>query len=199
VNPTDLPAFRLSPIHRRIGFLRPLIFLLTKAITEPFAKRTLTCLLGLLLVSTASPLGQAEGEKRKHWAFQPIVNPPIPMVPDRAWPSSPIDHFILRKLSEAGMDPSPKASPRTLIRRVYFDLIGLPPTSAEVAAFENEHAANPLHPSCHHVFYSGKRVGHTSGHTKFLPNHFSSLAPCGAARSCANHSPSLINHCRTVS
>ena len=42
------------------------------------------------------------------------------------------------------MDPSPKASPRTLIRRVYFDLIGLPPTSAEVAAFENEHAANPL-------------------------------------------------------
>ncbi len=66
------------------------------------------------------------------------------MVPDRAWPSSPLDHFILRKLSEAGMDPSPKASPRTLIRRVYFDLIGLPPTSAEVAAFENEHAANPL-------------------------------------------------------
>jgi hypothetical protein len=120
-----------------------LIFLLTKAITEIFAKRTVTWLLGLLLVSTASPLGQAEGEKRKHWAFQPIVNPPIPTVPDRAWPSSPLDHFILRKLNEAGMDPSSQASPRTLIRRAYFDLIGLPPTSAEVAAFENEHAANP--------------------------------------------------------
>ncbi|SVA48381.1 uncharacterized protein METZ01_LOCUS101235, partial [marine metagenome] len=47
-----------------------MIFLLTKAITEPFTKRSVTWLLGLLLVSTASPLGQAEGEKRKHWAFQ---------------------------------------------------------------------------------------------------------------------------------
>ena len=144
MNPTDLPAFRLSLIHRRIVFLQPLIFLLTKAIVGPFAKRTVTWLLGLLLVSTASPLGQAEGQKRKHWAFQPIANPPIPTVPDRAWPSSPLDHFILRTLSEAGMGPSPKALPRTLIRRAYFDLIGLPPTSAEVAAFENEYAANPL-------------------------------------------------------
>ena len=41
------------------------------------------------------------------------------------------------------MDPSSQASPRTLIRRAYFDLIGLPPTRVEVAAFENEHAANP--------------------------------------------------------
>jgi len=53
----------------------------------------------LLLVSTFSPFGQAESEKRKHWAFQPIVNPPIPTVLDRAWPSLPIDHFILRELT----------------------------------------------------------------------------------------------------
>ena len=64
----------------------------------------------------------------KHWAFQPIRQPGRPPVKDAAWPRSPIDPFVLARLEAAGLTPSPPADRRTLIRRAYFDLIGLPPT-----------------------------------------------------------------------
>jgi hypothetical protein len=79
----------------------------------------------------------------KHWAFQPIRKPALPAVKNASWPATPLDAFILAKLEEKGLKPNPSAEPRTLIRRLYFDLIGLPPTAAEVDEFERAMRANP--------------------------------------------------------
>jgi hypothetical protein len=72
----------------------------------------------------------------KHWAFQPIREPEAPAVRDKRFVRTPVDNFILARLEAAKLKPSPMADKRTLIRRATFDLIGLPPTPAEVAAFE---------------------------------------------------------------
>jgi hypothetical protein len=72
---------------------------------------------------------------RQFWAFQSIVNHARPDVSDKSWPNSDIDAFVLQKLEAAGLKPAADASRRTLIRRVYFDLIGLPPSPEEVTAF----------------------------------------------------------------
>jgi hypothetical protein len=87
--------------------------------------------------TTRSPVGRFEitAAQRRFWSFQPVKKPPIPAVKDRAWPLTPIDHFVLAKLEEKGFKPAPPANRQTLIRRVTFDLIGLPPTPAEVEAF----------------------------------------------------------------
>jgi hypothetical protein len=74
-------------------------------------------------------------DPRKHWAFQPVKKPAEPAVKAKDWPANPIDVFILAKLEAKGLTPNPPADPRTLLRRVYFDLIGLPPTFAEAAEF----------------------------------------------------------------
>ncbi|MFQ5730480.1 MAG: DUF1553 domain-containing protein [Planctomycetaceae bacterium] len=74
-------------------------------------------------------------EERAFWAFQRPRRPAVPPVRNSAWARSPIDNFVLRELEQAGLSPAPAAGKRTLIRRVTFDLIGLPPTPAAVAAF----------------------------------------------------------------
>ncbi|MBI3417849.1 MAG: PSD1 domain-containing protein [Verrucomicrobia bacterium] len=71
----------------------------------------------------------------KHWAFIPPVRPKVPEVKNKNWPRNPIDHFVLAKLEERGWEPSPAASPRAWLRRVYLDVIGLPPTLAEQEKF----------------------------------------------------------------
>ncbi|WP_231753209.1 DUF1553 domain-containing protein [Rosistilla carotiformis] len=68
------------------------------------------------------------------WSFQPLARPPIPPQSD-PWAKSPIDQFVLEKLREKGLTHSPPADRRTLIRRLTYDLTGLPPTPAEVAQF----------------------------------------------------------------
>jgi mono/diheme cytochrome c family protein len=78
---------------------------------------------------------QVTAEDRAHWSFQPVKRPPVPVVEDRAWVANPIDAFILAKLEAKGLTPNPPASRRELIRRVYYDLTGLPPTPQEVEAF----------------------------------------------------------------
>lgn len=72
---------------------------------------------------------------RSHWAYQPVREPVPPTVRDHAWPLEEIDAFILARLEEAGVAPNPEADPHTWLRRVSFDLTGLPPTEAEIAAF----------------------------------------------------------------
>jgi hypothetical protein len=71
----------------------------------------------------------------KHWSLLPPRPGALPAVKDRSWPANPIDDFILARLEKEGMRPAPEADRRTLMRRVYFDLIGLPPSPAEVDAF----------------------------------------------------------------
>ncbi len=77
---------------------------------------------------------------RKHWAFQPVARVPVPAVKNSAWVRTPLDHFVLAKLEQKGLSPAAAADRRTLLRRVTFDLIGLPPTPEEVAAFEADRA-----------------------------------------------------------
>lgn len=74
-------------------------------------------------------------EDRAFWAFQPIADPPLPKVESSAWIQTPLDAFILSKLDEKGLTPSSPADARTLLRRLYFDVIGLPPTVAEMEDF----------------------------------------------------------------
>jgi hypothetical protein len=72
---------------------------------------------------------------REHWAFQPVRPPPIQEVKDRIWANNPIDQFVLAKLEARGWRPNPPASLQALLRRVYLDLIGLPPTPDEQEAY----------------------------------------------------------------
>jgi mono/diheme cytochrome c family protein len=74
-------------------------------------------------------------EQRAFWSFQPLQKPAVPAVKDKLWAKGPIDYFILAKLEEQGLKPVPPADKRTLLRRVYYDLIGLPPTPEQVSAF----------------------------------------------------------------
>lgn len=79
----------------------------------------------------------AWAEARKHWAFQPVVEPAVPKIHrHKSWSKSPLDAFVLENLNAKHLKPSPEADKRTLIRRATFDLIGLPPTPQEVEAFE---------------------------------------------------------------
>src|SRR5882757_5584237 len=81
--------------------------------------------------------------KAEHWAFKPLTQPKVPTVANTAWPSGDgddIDRFILAKLEEKKMAPVKDADPGTLIRRVTYDLTGLPPTPAAIAAFRKDHS-----------------------------------------------------------
>ena len=74
-----------------------------------------------------------------HWSLVPPKRPALPTVKNAAWAAgNPIDAFVLAKLEQAGLEPAPQADRRTLIRRVTFDLIGLPPTPKEVEDFVND-------------------------------------------------------------
>jgi hypothetical protein len=75
---------------------------------------------------------------RHFWSFQPPQRHEAPAVRDRAWPRQTIDRFLLTRLEQAGLSPSPAADRRTWIRRVSFDLVGLPPSPAEIEAFLND-------------------------------------------------------------
>jgi Protein of unknown function (DUF1553)/Protein of unknown function (DUF1549)/Planctomycete cytochrome C len=76
------------------------------------------------------------------WAIKPLSRQPVPLVsePPLGWPANPTDAFVLATLREKGFSPAPEAGRRTLIRRLSFDLVGLPPEPAEIEAFENDHS-----------------------------------------------------------
>ena len=81
----------------------------------------------------SSPAPAAKtGASRDWWSLKPLVKPTVPQL------GNPIDAFIRAKLAEKNLQPSPEAEPRVLIRRLYFDLLGLPPKPEEVEAFEKE-------------------------------------------------------------
>ena len=82
-------------------------------------------------------------EYRQHWAFVAPRQTPLPDVKNKEWVRNPIDTFVLARLEKEGLSPNPSADPYALIRRVSYDLIGLPPTPEEVSAFVKEYAAKP--------------------------------------------------------
>ena len=75
------------------------------------------------------------GEDRQWWSFQPLTQPQPPAVANASWCRTTVDRFVLAKLAAKGLAPSPPAAQRTLIRRAYFDLIGLPPTPEQIDRF----------------------------------------------------------------
>ncbi|MFM9960627.1 MAG: PSD1 and planctomycete cytochrome C domain-containing protein [Planctomycetaceae bacterium] len=77
-------------------------------------------------------------EYRPHWAFVAPKRPALPKVRDASWPRNGIDRFVLARLESEGLKPSPQADRHTLARRVFLDLIGIPPTPAEVEAFVHD-------------------------------------------------------------
>jgi mono/diheme cytochrome c family protein len=85
--------------------------------------------------ATARKTMQVTDEERQFWSFLPLKRPAVPAVKNESWCKNTIDRFILAKQERKGLSPNPQADRRTLMRRAYFDLIGLPPTPAEVEAF----------------------------------------------------------------
>ena len=80
-------------------------------------------------------------DPRDHWSFKPVANTTPPPVRNTGWPRSDLDRFILARLEAEGLSPAPEASRRDWLRRVTFDLHGLPPTPEELAAFEADSSA----------------------------------------------------------
>ena len=112
---------------------------------------------GLVWPSSAEELDPRVVQAVDHWSFKPLTRPLIPPVksnsvnlfktasaapsevsPEKNWGNSPVDAFILAKLSDVALSPSPLATKSALLRRVSFDLTGLPPTPAEIEAFVND-------------------------------------------------------------
>ena len=96
------------------------------------------------VASPAAPNGDfiITPAQRRFWSFRPVNEPPLPKVRLSTWIQSPIDRFVLAKLEAKGLHPAPPADRRTLLRRASFDLIGLPPTPAEIQAFLQDRSPN---------------------------------------------------------
>jgi len=84
-----------------------------------------------------------EAKNTKHWAYLAPVRPALPSVQKEGWAKTPIDCFVLARLEKEKLAPAPAAETERLIRRVYLDLIGLPPTPAEVDDFLKDVNAKP--------------------------------------------------------
>jgi mono/diheme cytochrome c family protein len=81
-------------------------------------------------------------EQMHLWSIQPLAKPEVPKVKDTAWPLNDVDRFVLAKLEKEGLKPASTADKRTLLRRVTYDLTGLPPTYEELKAFEADKSPN---------------------------------------------------------
>ena len=81
-------------------------------------------------------------DKRDHWSFKPVTRPTPPATSDASWPRNAIDRFILARLEKESLKPSPESNRVNWLRRVYFNLIGLPPTPEQVTAFINDTRAD---------------------------------------------------------
>jgi mono/diheme cytochrome c family protein len=92
--------------------------------------------------ATAVTQQRAGGPDRNYWAYQPVKRPAVPVVKEAGWVRTPVDAFILSKLEAKGLKPVAPAKPVALVRRVYYDLTGLPPTPEQVDAFVNDRSPN---------------------------------------------------------
>src|SRR5262245_24795941 len=92
-------------------------------------------LLPLVGIAAVGAAEKPASPSRGNWAYTTPQQPSIPSVSNRAWIANPVDAFILAKLEEQKLQPSPRADKLTLLRRVTFDLTGLPPTVDEQEAF----------------------------------------------------------------
>ena len=96
----------------------------------------------LALASVPSTANENVLEPVRHWSFKPLERPQIPQVKDSVWSANPIDAFVSQKHLKFNLQARPPASRHVLLRRVYLDLIGLPPTRKELREFLVDHSAN---------------------------------------------------------
>ena len=96
-----------------------------------FALRMLACLVLLTAVGHAKD----DTPRGSLWSLAPLQRPAVPEVRDSSWVRTPVDAFVAARFDEAGLAPLPEADRRTLLRRLSYDLTGLPPTAAEIDAF----------------------------------------------------------------
>ena len=93
-------------------------------------------------VKTLPSAVKQSGDKQVWWSFRAPKPPPVPKCAGQTWVRNPIDRFILARLQESGLKPSPQAPRSVLIRRAVMDIVGLPPTPREVAAFVADRSPN---------------------------------------------------------
>src|SRR5947199_9705100 len=119
----------------------------------------------IFAADSVAPLSTYTSVERHHWAFRPRAHPEVPQfsdAADRQWAAAPIDAFILARLKKEALNPSASADQATLIRRVYFDLTGLPPGPADVAAFLADRSPDAWEKLVEHLLASphyGERWG----------------------------------------
>ena len=113
---------------------------LEKTVMPPAGDRLTAAQIGRLRawIDQGAHWSRADFQSAIHWSFQPPRRPKVPTVKNKSWVRNPIDAFILARLEKEGIQPSPEAERRTLIRRLYLDLLGLLPTPAEVETFVND-------------------------------------------------------------
>ncbi|MCH8830301.1 MAG: DUF1549 domain-containing protein, partial [Planctomycetes bacterium] len=103
---------------------------------KPLTPQEIALLTAWVKQGATSPADeQPQADPRKFWSFQPPLRPAVPRVRNRAWVHNPIDAFIAAQHERRGLQPNPPADKATLLRRVYVDLIGLPPTATQLHAF----------------------------------------------------------------
>ena len=91
------------------------------------------------------PVQESAEAAKPAWPWTPLEKPAVPEVSQKGWVKNPIDAFVLAKLEEKGMQPAPSVAKRQLLRRLYFDLIGLPPTPEEMEAFLQDDSSDAYH------------------------------------------------------
>jgi hypothetical protein len=110
---------------------------------EPLSAEPLAMLKDWIKAGCPAPADEKpEADPKSHWAFQPRVRPEVPAIKNAAWVKNPIDAFLAEAYEQAGVTPQPEPPRNVLIRRVYLDLIGLPPQPEELAAIEADTAAD---------------------------------------------------------
>jgi hypothetical protein len=103
---------------------------------EPLKAEQIVLVKSWIAQNATAPVDESPApDPRTHWAYQPVKRPEVPTVRDPAWSGNPIDAFLASGYESAGVTPQDAADKPTLLRRVYFDLIGLPPTREQIYAF----------------------------------------------------------------
>ncbi len=109
---------------------------------EPLEDKELAILTTWVEQGAVVPQDEAiPADPRKHWSFQVPTRPAVPLVAGQTWTGNPVDAFLAAKHEEHGLKPRPQASKEILLRRVSMDLIGLPPSRAELHAFLSDDSA----------------------------------------------------------
>ncbi len=134
----DLKAVDSSILLERISESDPALRMPPEFEGEPLTAEQIRVVRKWIQTGAHRPTDEKpEVDPRDHWAFQPIVRPSVPKS-DSQWIQNPIDAFVAARHQQHGLQPQPAASRIVLLRRLYFDLLGVPPTAADIAAFEND-------------------------------------------------------------